>query len=98
MWVDIFKKSHYIPPPIDISPREPVLYELRVVVWNTEKVLPKDWSRATNEEMSDIYVKGQVECVPQTRISRLYISKCSLKKPEIKGVSAIELQGSTVVL
>ena len=76
MWVDIFKKSHFIPPPIDISPREPVLYELRVVVWNTENVLPKDWSRATNEEMSDIYVKGQVECVIAISLPILAQAQC----------------------
>ena len=61
MWVDIFKKSNYIPPPVDISPRQPVEYELRVVVWNTENVLLDEISLATGEAMSDIYVKGQVD-------------------------------------
>ena len=59
MWVDIFKKSNYIPPPVDISPRQPVEYELRVVVWSTENVLLDEISLATGEAMSDIYVKGQ---------------------------------------
>jgi hypothetical protein len=58
MWVDIFKKSNFIPPPVDISPRRPISYELRVIVWNTENVLPDETSIMTGEEMSDIYVKG----------------------------------------
>ena len=60
MWVDIFKRRHYIPPPVDISPRKPVVYELRVIVWNTENVMT---SFVTGEDMSDIYVKGQVIAV-----------------------------------
>ena len=60
MWVDIFKRSHYIPPPVDISPRKPVVYELRVIVWNTENVILDETSIVTGEDMSDIYVKGQV--------------------------------------
>ncbi len=58
MWVDIFKKSGFIPPPVDISLRKPVEYELRVTVWNTRNVYLRDISRATGEAMSDIYVKG----------------------------------------
>lgn len=58
MWIDIFRKSNSIPPPVDISPRQPVEYELRVVVWNTENVLLDEISLATGEAMSDIYVKG----------------------------------------
>lgn len=58
MWVDIFEKSNFIPPPVDISPRKPVEYELRVVVWNTEDVLLDEISVATGEAMSDIYVRG----------------------------------------
>lgn len=58
MWVDIFEKSNFIPPPVDISPRKPVEYELRVVVWNTEDVILDEISNATGEAMSDIYVRG----------------------------------------
>ena len=58
MWVDIFQKSNFIRPPVDISPRKPVMCELRVVVWNTKDVLLDEKSFVTGEDMSDIYVKG----------------------------------------
>jgi len=58
MWVDIFSKDANIPPPVDISPRKPEKYELRVVVWDTEDVYLDETSVVTGERMSDIYVKG----------------------------------------
>ena len=58
MWVDIFKKVDAIPPPVDISPRKPEKYALRIVVWNTKDVVLDEVSVATGEAMSDIYVKG----------------------------------------
>lgn len=62
MWVDIFPKTGAnIPPPIDISPRKPEKYYLRIVVWNTKDVLLDEVSVATGEAMSDIYVKGCVD-------------------------------------
>lgn len=60
MWVDIFSKDANIPPPVDISPRKPEKYELRVVVWDTEDVYLDETSVVTGERMSDIYVKGLV--------------------------------------
>ena len=51
MWVDIFNKNDVIPPPVDISPRKPQKYELRVVVWNT---------KVSTNNTTDIYVKGLV--------------------------------------
>lgn len=60
MWVDIFSKDANIPPPVDISPRKPEKYELRVVVWDTEDVYLDETSVVTGEQMSDIYVKGLV--------------------------------------
>ena len=58
MWVDIFRKDEgiNIPPPVDVSPRKPEKYVLRVVVWNCE--ILQDVSRVTGEEMNDLYVKG----------------------------------------
>lgn len=58
MWVDIFTKSNFIPLPVDISPRKPVMCELRVIVWNTKNMLLDEKSFVTGEDMSDIYVKG----------------------------------------
>ena len=56
MWVDIFKTEWEIPPPVDVSPRKPEKYILRVVVWNCE--LRETALEKTGEERSDIYVKG----------------------------------------
>ena len=61
MWVDMFKKADGVPPPppVDVSPRKPEKYVLRVVVWNTKDVQSADEvSLITGEAMSDIYVKG----------------------------------------
>ena len=62
MWVDIFPNDGTVPPPIDISPRKPERYVLRIVVWNTKDVILDEVSVVTGEAMSDIYVKAQV-CV-----------------------------------
>lgn len=45
-------------PPIDISPRKPRSYELRIIIWNTDDVVLEDDAFFTGEKMSDIYVKG----------------------------------------
>eukprot|EP00731_Ephydatia_muelleri_P036905 Em0351g5a len=68
MWVDIFPKTGAnIPPPIDISPRKPEKYYLRIVVWNTKDVLLDEVSVATGEAMSDIYVKGWLRGQDETQ-------------------------------
>ena len=59
MWVDMFPMD--MPPPkqqVDISPRKPSSWELRVIVWNTDEVVLEDDAFFTGEKMSDIYVKG----------------------------------------
>ena len=58
MWVDMFPMD--MPPPkiqVDISPRKPTSWELRVIVWNTDEVVLEDDAFFSGDKMSDIYVK-----------------------------------------
>lgn len=62
MWIDMFPTKLGEPgPPVDVSPRKPNEYELRVIVWNTEDVVLQETS-ITGEKMSDIYVKVSFLC------------------------------------
>ncbi|XP_069089785.1 otoferlin isoform X3 [Pleurodeles waltl] len=59
MWVDMFPMDMPAPgPAIDISPRKPKSFELRIIIWNTDEVILEDDAFMTGEKMSDIYVKG----------------------------------------
>ncbi|XP_077583821.1 fer-1-like protein 6 isoform X1 [Stigmatopora nigra] len=59
MWVDMFPMDLPYPgPAVDISPRKPKGYELRVIIWNTEDVVLEDSNFLTGQRSSDIYIKG----------------------------------------
>nr|XP_005990971.1 PREDICTED: otoferlin [Latimeria chalumnae] len=59
MWVDMFPMDMPAPgPAIDISPRKPKRYELRVIIWNTDEVTLEDDDYFTGEKSSDIFVRG----------------------------------------
>ena len=59
MWVDMFPMELPLPRlQVDISPRKPSSWELRVIIWNTDEVVLEDDAFFTGEKMSDIYVKG----------------------------------------
>ncbi|XP_037668816.1 LOW QUALITY PROTEIN: otoferlin [Choloepus didactylus] len=59
LWVDMFPADMPAPgTPLDISPRKPKKYELRVIVWNTDEVVLEDDDFFTGEKSSDIFVRG----------------------------------------
>uniref|UniRef100_A0A8C6QX90 Otoferlin n=1 Tax=Nannospalax galili TaxID=1026970 RepID=A0A8C6QX90_NANGA len=59
LWVDMFPMDMPAPgTPVDISPRKPKKYELRVIVWNTDEVVLEDDDFFTGEKSSDIFVRG----------------------------------------
>ncbi|XP_068680924.1 otoferlin-like isoform X7 [Montipora foliosa] len=68
MWVDMFPMDMPSPgAPVDITPRKPTTYELRVVIWNTEDVPLEESNILTGEKCSDIFVKGWLEGLKEDR-------------------------------
>ena len=46
--------------PVEVAPRKPSSFELRVIIWNTDEVVLEDDAFFSGDKMSDIYVKGSV--------------------------------------
>uniref|UniRef100_A0A3P8TH69 Fer-1 like family member 6 n=1 Tax=Amphiprion percula TaxID=161767 RepID=A0A3P8TH69_AMPPE len=68
MWVDMFPVDLPHPgPSVDISPRKPKGYELRIIIWNTEDVILEDSNFLTGQKSSDIYVKGWLKGLEDDR-------------------------------
>ena len=62
MWIDMFPMDLTMPgPPVEVECRKPVEYELRVIIWNTEDVLPDETNIITGEASSDQFIKGWLE-------------------------------------
>nr|XP_047145918.1 otoferlin-like isoform X1 [Hydra vulgaris] len=62
LWIDLFSMEGPAPgAPIDITPRKPISYELRCIIWNTEDVILGDINILTGQPCADIYVKGWIE-------------------------------------
>ncbi|KAG7240430.1 hypothetical protein INR49_027001 [Caranx melampygus] len=68
MWIDMFPMDLPHPgPSVDISPRKPKGYELRIIIWNTEDVILADSSFLTGQQSSDIYIKGWLKGLEDDR-------------------------------
>uniref|UniRef100_A0A672KVK3 Fer-1-like protein 4 n=1 Tax=Sinocyclocheilus grahami TaxID=75366 RepID=A0A672KVK3_SINGR len=61
MWIDMFPVDVPPPPPVNIKPRLPESYEMRVIIWNTDDVVLDDVNPFTGEPSSDIYIKGWIK-------------------------------------
>uniref|UniRef100_A0A1A9WPX1 C2 domain-containing protein n=1 Tax=Glossina brevipalpis TaxID=37001 RepID=A0A1A9WPX1_9MUSC len=57
LWVELFDANLNIPPPIDFTPQPPLIYELRVIVYQCTDVILDD-KNIFGTAMSDIFVKG----------------------------------------
>ncbi|RZC37045.1 otoferlin [Asbolus verrucosus] len=59
LWVDVFPVADLpTPKQVNIAPRKPVAYELRVVVWNAENIKMDEDDFFTGEKKSDVFIRG----------------------------------------
>lgn len=62
LWVDILPITDFpTPRQVIITPRKPVSYELRVIVWNAEGIILDEKDILTGEKKADVFIKGLVE-------------------------------------
>ncbi|CAH1957367.1 unnamed protein product [Acanthoscelides obtectus] len=80
LWIDILPITD-LPAPrqVDITPRKPINYELRVIIWKVENVLLDEVDLLSGERKSDIYVKGVMYSETPVRVVANIDSMC--KKP-----------------
>ena len=57
-WLEVRIINYDLGLPVDVSPRKPSAFELRVIIWNTDEVVLEDDAFFSGDKMSDIYVKG----------------------------------------
>ncbi|XP_014669979.1 PREDICTED: otoferlin-like [Priapulus caudatus] len=73
MWVEMFPMDMPSPgPAVEIAPRKPKSYELRVIIWNTDEVVLEDDAFFSGEKMSDIYVKGWIKGPEDTQSTDIH--------------------------
>lgn len=60
MWIELIRPGS-LPPPIPIFPKEELMFELRVIVWETKNVVFKDEQEGCN----DLYVRGKTKRSPE---------------------------------
>ncbi|RVE52196.1 hypothetical protein evm_003115 [Chilo suppressalis] len=67
MWVDIFPLDTelYVPPPIDITPRKAVSYELRLIIWGVQKLKLED--SIASKKYPDIFVRAWIGSTSQAQ-------------------------------
>ena len=58
LWLEIHNPSG-IPDALDITPRPPIEYEARLIIWQT-----KDIDSYDLEDTSDLYVRATINCLP----------------------------------
>lgn len=60
MWVDIFPLDNGMvaPPPVDINPRAPESYQIRVIIYDIHDVRMMNTNFLTGDKTSDVFVRG----------------------------------------